>query len=58
VTRALLVLTLLAILAGCATSPPPQRYPRADSSPRARCMADPNETGLRPLVFLFCVESP
>ena len=57
-TRALLVLALLTVLAGCATSPPPQRYPRADSSPRTRCMANPNETSLRPLVFLFCVESP
>jgi hypothetical protein len=59
VTRALLAVALLTILAGCATSPPPQQYPRAGTSPRARCMSNPNETGdLRPLFFLFCVESP
>ncbi len=59
-TRALLALALLAILAGCAAStPPPQQHPRAGTSPRARCMSNPNETGdLRPLFFLFCVESP
>jgi hypothetical protein len=58
VTRALLVLALLAFLAGCASTPPPQQYPRSSSSPRARCMANPNEGELRPLFFLFCVESP
>lgn len=57
-TRALLALALLTILAGCATSPPPQQYPRAGTSPRTRCMANPNEGELRPLFFLFCVESP
>jgi hypothetical protein len=59
VTRALLVLALLAVLAGCAASkPPPQQYPRSGTSPRARCVANPNEGELRPLFFLFCVESP
>jgi len=58
VTRALFALALLTILAGCATSPPPQQYPRAGTSPRTRCMANPNEGELRPLFFLFCVESP
>jgi len=59
VTRALLLLALLAVLAGCASSSaPPQQYPRAATSPRARCLSDPNDASLRPLFFLFCVESP
>jgi len=58
VTRALSILALVAMLAGCASSPPPQQHPRAGSSPRARCLTDPNDTTLRPLFFLFCVESP
>jgi hypothetical protein len=31
---------------------------RAASSPRVRCLSDPHETGMRPLIFLMCVESP
>jgi hypothetical protein len=58
VTRALLVLALLAVLAACASSPPPQPNPRAGSSPRVRCVSDPRETDTRPLFFLFCMESP
>jgi hypothetical protein len=58
VTRALLVLALLALLAGCASSPPSQEHPRSGSSPRVRCLSNPNETQLRPLIFLFCAESP
>ncbi|PYQ00308.1 MAG: hypothetical protein DMF83_28400 [Acidobacteria bacterium] len=58
-TRALLVLALLVLTVGCASSsPPPQQHPRAGSSPRVRCLTNPNETELRPLFFLFCVESP
>ena len=53
------MLALLAVLAGCAvSSPSPQNYPRAGTSPRARCLSDPHETQTRPLFFLFCVESP
>jgi hypothetical protein len=58
VTRALVLLALLALLAGCASSPPPQQHPRSGSTPRARCLINPNETELRPLFFLFCAESP
>jgi hypothetical protein len=55
-TRHALLLLVLVMLAGCAapTSPPP----RGSQAPRARCLADPNETGARPLFFLFCIESP
>jgi hypothetical protein len=54
--RTLIVLTLLA-LAGCAagSASPPSRGSQA---PRTRCLSDPNETGARPLFFLFCIESP
>jgi hypothetical protein len=53
--RSFVVLLVLVALAGCVTAPPP---PRGSQSPRARCLTDPNEGGLRPLIFLFCVESP
>jgi len=56
--RALAILALLAVLAGCASPPPRQPYPRSGSSPRVRCLSDPNETQTRPLFFLFCAESP
>jgi hypothetical protein len=55
-TRRLLVIALLAAVAGCASYQPPP--PRASTPPRTRCLSDPNETGLRPLFFLFCMESP
>jgi hypothetical protein len=56
-TRPIAILLVLVAVAGCATaasSPPP----RGSQSPRARCLSNPNETGARPLFFLFCVESP
>jgi hypothetical protein len=56
-TRRALLLLVLVSLAGCAvpaSSPPP----RGSQPPRARCLADPHETGARPLFFLFCIESP
>jgi hypothetical protein len=54
--RSLVALLVLAALAGCAapSSPPP----RGSQAPRVRCLADPNEGYTRPLLFLFCVESP
>jgi hypothetical protein len=53
----LIVVLVLVLFAGCATgiSAP---TPRASQSPRARCLSDPNEAGTRPLLFLFCMESP
>jgi hypothetical protein len=57
-SRALLIaVLLLTFMAGCASSPP-QQHGRATSSPRVRCLANPNETNLRPMFFLFCAESP
>lgn len=54
---AVLALVLaLGWLAGCGTVAPPP--PRASESPRARCLANPEETGTRPLFFFFCVEAP
>jgi hypothetical protein len=54
--RLLVVLIVVVAVAGCATSY--ESVPRQSQRPRARCLADPNETGTRPLFFLFCVESP
>ena len=55
-SRLLVAGLVLALLAGCtSTSSPP---PRGSQPPRVRCLADPNETGTRPLLFFFCVESP
>lgn len=57
--RALVVLVVLATLAACSTAPSPGLPPRATQPPRTRCLTNPDETGgLRPLIFLFCVESP
>jgi hypothetical protein len=57
-TRRLLLLVLLAAVAGCASTSS-QPVSRQSTAPRTRCLSDPNETGgLRPLIFLFCVESP
>jgi len=55
-TRRLLIVLVVAAVAGCATGSQPA--PRQSSAPRARCLSDPNESGMRPLFFLFCVESP
>jgi hypothetical protein len=55
-TRRALVLLLLIATAGCAAAPPPAT--RGSHVPRTRCLNDPNETGARPLIFLFCVETP
>jgi hypothetical protein len=55
--RSLVALVVLVALAGCATAPssPP---PRGSQAPRVRCLTDPNESGMRPLIFFFCAESP
>jgi hypothetical protein len=53
--RALVLVVLVAVTGCAAVAPPP---PRGSQPPRARCLSDPNETGTRPLFFLFCVESP
>jgi hypothetical protein len=58
VIRLLLVLVAALTLAACASSPPVQQHPRSGSSPRVRCLSNPNDTELRPLFFFFCAESP
>jgi hypothetical protein len=55
-TRSLALALLIVTLCGCAA--PRSEAPRASTSPRVRCLADPHETGTRPLVFLLCIESP
>jgi hypothetical protein len=50
-----IVLLIVLILAGCAASTSPAQGP---ASPRVRCLSDPRETGTRPLIFFFCIESP
>jgi hypothetical protein len=55
--RRALVLVVLVAVTGC-TMPVSSPPPRGTQAPRTRCLADPNETGMRPLFFLFCIESP
>ena len=52
----ILAITMLA-LSGCASGQP-SAPPTATTSPRARCLVDPTEGATRPLIFLFCIESP
>jgi hypothetical protein len=55
-TATLAVLAAVAVtVAGCATA---NSDPRGSTSPQVRCLVDPHETGMRPLIFLFCIESP
>ena len=55
---AFLVLILLALtVGGCATSQGTSSSSPA-ASPSVRCLSDPNERGTRPLIFLFCIQSP
>jgi hypothetical protein len=56
-TTTLAVLAVVAVtVAGCATGNNPGR--RGSTSPQVRCLVDPHETGTRPLIFFFCIESP
>ena len=55
--RSALILVLLALVTGgCAASQGSSSSPAA--SPSVRCLSDPNERGTRPLIFLFCIQSP
>jgi hypothetical protein len=59
--RAIVPLVVLVLFAGCGTMPPGDGGSESSSSPRVRCLTDPardNQSTSRPMVFLFCVESP
>lgn len=52
----LVVVALGLVVAGCASSTPPARR---DAPPiRTRCLNDRGEGSTRPIIFLFCAESP
>ncbi|MBI1958087.1 MAG: hypothetical protein HYY95_02950 [Candidatus Rokubacteria bacterium] len=50
--RLLACLLLLMALGGCAMSP------RSTETPHTRCLSERDPGPSRPLVFLFCIESP
>jgi hypothetical protein len=53
----LLVFVVLGlVIGGCASNTPPAR--RDDPPIRTRCLNDRGEGSTRPIIFLFCVESP
>jgi uncharacterized protein YceK len=60
IMRLLVLVLLVAATGGCAATGrgASSTSGAAASSPRARCLSDPRETGTRPLIFLLCVESP
>ena len=55
-----LLAAVTVIGAGCATGSYSSTSASSPSSgPRARCLANPGESGgTRPLIFFFCAESP
>ena len=55
-TAVLLLIMLALAVGGCATSPGTSSS--SSASPSVRCLSDPNERGTRPLIFLFCIQSP
>jgi hypothetical protein len=53
----LLVFVVLGlVIAGCASSIPPA--PRDAPQIRTRCLNERGEGSTRPIIFLFCAESP
>ena len=54
--RAIPLLLLAFVLTGCATSQSTSAF--SQTPPSVRCLSDPNERGTRPLIFLFCIQSP
>jgi len=52
----LIVVAVGLVTASCASSTPPVRR---DAAPvRTRCLNDRSEGSTRPIIFLFCAESP
>ena len=56
-TRLLLGCMIL-LAAGCAGTTSSQPAGRGTTEPRTRCLVNPTEGDTRPLLFLFCIESP
>jgi ABC-type glycerol-3-phosphate transport system substrate-binding protein len=56
--RPLLVLVLLAALAGCSMPAQSTSSSSRQQAPRVRCLNNPNEGDTRPMLFLFCAETP
>ena len=59
--RTYLMLLVVPLLVGCTSATPSRESERGSSSPRVRCLANPQRDtseGTRPLFFFFCVESP
>jgi hypothetical protein len=54
----LLLSCMILLAAGCAGTTAKEPAPRGTAPPRARCLVNPTEGDTRPLLFLFCVESP
>jgi hypothetical protein len=57
------MLLVAALLVGCASGGPSREPESRSSSPRVRCLTDPQRDtrtreDTRPLFFFFCVESP
>jgi hypothetical protein len=56
-----LMLLGVLLLVGCASATPSRESQRGSTSPRVRCLANPQREaseGTRPLFFFFCMESP
>jgi hypothetical protein len=64
--RSLALLVMFVALAGCASASSNSggsgsSAPRDSAPPRVRCLSDPSRdssSNSRPLIFLFCAESP
>jgi hypothetical protein len=54
----LLLCCMLVLAAGCAGATSNKPAARGTTEPRTRCLVNPTEGDTRPLLFLFCVESP
>jgi len=58
VTRALVLVLLIVAFAGCASSSPAVQHARPTAAAASRCHPDPSDGALRPLFYIFCIQSP